>query len=117
MFAINTNLVPSIVLLFTSNIFMFFTWYGHLKYTNKSTLFAIFTTWGIAFFEYCLQVPANKIDHKALSPAELKTIQELITFFVFVVFSYFYLKQPIKIMQVLGFAVNVYQPIIVIRSS
>lgn len=92
----------TVVLLFFSNIFMTFAWYGHLKFTNKSLWIVILVSWGIAFFEYCLQVPANRIGYKVLSPVYLKTIQEIITFTVFIGFSYFYLGQKVSYTQIFG---------------
>jgi uncharacterized protein len=71
--------ITAISLLVLSNIFMTFAWYGHLKFKDSPLWLAILISWGIAFFEYCLQVPANRIGHSTLSAAELKTIQEVIT--------------------------------------
>lgn len=85
-------------LLLFSNIFMTFAWYGHLKSLKESPLLVvIFISWGIAFFEYCLQVPANRIGSDHFSLPQLKIIQEVITLIVFVGFSYFYMKQPLKL--------------------
>jgi uncharacterized protein (DUF486 family) len=80
-------------LLVCSNVFMTFAWYGHLKHKHRALWLVIFVSWGIAFFEYCLQVPANRIGSQALTAPQLKVIQEVITFAVFMVFSWFYLKQ------------------------
>ena len=77
----------TIGLLLASNVFMTFAWYGHLKFKTAPLLVVIFASWGIAFFEYLLQVPANRIGHGRFSAAELKTIQEVITLIVFAVFS------------------------------
>lgn len=93
-----------IVLLTMSNVFMTFAWYGHLKFTNKPLWVVVIVSWGIAFFEYCLAVPANRYGIAVYSPAELKTMQEVITLIVFVVFSATYLGQPITINQGVGFA-------------
>lgn len=93
----------TIVLLTLSNIFMTFAWYGHLKYRNSPIVLAILVSWGIAFFEYCFQVPANRIGSYEFSVVQLKTIQEVITLIVFCFFSYFYLGESIKINQVIGF--------------
>lgn len=82
---------------------MTFAWYGHLKYKASPLYLAIFISWLIAFFEYCLQVPANRIGHGYFSAAELKTIQEVITLSVFIVFSIFYLGEPIKWNHLIGF--------------
>jgi uncharacterized protein (DUF486 family) len=78
----------TVLLLIASNVFMTFAWYGHLKYKEAPLFTTIMVSWGIAFFEYCLQVPANRMGHQAgFAAAELKTIQELITLGVFCVFS------------------------------
>lgn len=88
----------SISLLFLSNIFMTFAWYGHLKTLKESPLYlVILISWGIAFFEYCLQVPANRIGSDNYSLPQLKIIQEVVTLIVFVGFSYLYMKQPLKL--------------------
>ena len=82
----------TIILLTISNIFMTFAWYGHLKYKNVPLWQAILVSWGIAFVEYCFQVPANRIGHYEFTAAQLKTIQEVITLVVFCAFSVWYLK-------------------------
>lgn len=81
-----------IVLLTCSNIFMTFAWYGPLKFKGKPLLLVILASWGIAFFEYCLMVPANRWGSNSFSPYQLKIIQEVITLAVFVVFAVFYFK-------------------------
>lgn len=87
-------MLKTIGLLLLSNIFMTFAWYGHLKTMNTKPLYiAILVSWGIAFFEYCLQVPANRTGYQFFSLAQLKIIQEVITLVVFVVFSTFYMKE------------------------
>jgi uncharacterized protein (DUF486 family) len=86
----------TIALLTVSNIFMTFAWYGHLKYRDVPLFKVVMISWMIAFFEYCFQVPANRIGSYEFSAAQLKTIQEVITLAVFSVFSVFYLKQPIR---------------------
>jgi uncharacterized protein len=91
-------------LLLASNIFMTFAWYGHLKYKSTALVTVILISWGIAFFEYCLMVPANRIGHGYFSAAELKTIQKIITLSVFAVFSVFYLKEPLMWNHLMGFA-------------
>ncbi|WP_103332700.1 DMT family protein [Pseudotabrizicola formosa] len=96
--------VLTIGLLLLSNIFMTFAWYGHLKFKENSLIMVIFISWGIAFFEYVLMVPANRIGHGHFSAAELKTIQEVITLSVFAVFSVFYLKEPLSWNHLVGFA-------------
>jgi len=85
-----------IVLLFVSNVFMTFAWYGQLKFPAAPLLLLIPISWGIAFFEYCLAVPANKIGHTVYSAAQLKTMQEIITLLVFGVFSVLYLGETLK---------------------
>lgn len=92
-----------IVLLTLSNIFMTFAWYGHLKFKSTALWIVILVSWGIAFFEYCLQVPANRIGHGVYSAAQLKTIQEVITLVVFSVFSVTYLKEEFKWNYLVGF--------------
>ncbi|MCA9039034.1 MAG: DMT family protein [Planctomycetaceae bacterium] len=87
-----------ILLLVCSNIFMTFAWYAHLKNLNhKPWIMAVFVSWGIAFFEYLLQVPANRIGFTALTLPQLKILQEVITLSVFIPFAIFYMKQPLKL--------------------
>ena len=87
----------SIFLLVLSNVFMTFAWYAHLKELNtRPWIVAALVSWGIALFEYLLQVPANRIGYTALSIGQLKILQEIITLSVFVPFAVFYLKEPIK---------------------
>ena len=86
---ISSKLTP-ILLLTVSNVFMTFAWYGHLKYKNKPLLFVMLASWGIAFFEYCLMVPANRWGSQNFTPYQLKIIQEVITLAVFIVFAVFY---------------------------
>jgi uncharacterized protein len=94
----------TIALLVASNVFMTFAWYGHLKYREVPLFSAIMISWGIAFFEYCLQVPANRFGAIAgFQTAQLKTIQELITLVVFAVFSVAYLHEPLRWNVVVGF--------------
>ena len=97
----------SIGLLLCSNIFMTAAWYGHLKYPAASLWRVILISWGIAFFEYCLQVPANRYGFGYFSAAELKTIQEVLSLSVFMVFSVYYLGEPLKWNYILGFAMIV----------
>ena len=88
--------LSTIGLLFLSNIFMTFAWYGHLKNLNTKPLWiVIFISWGIAFFEYCFQVPANRIGYSYFSLPQLKVAQEIITMVVFAGFAVFYMKVPI----------------------
>ena len=85
-----------IALLFCSNIFMTFAWYGQLRFPNAILWQVVLISWGIAFFEYCLAVPANRIGHQVYSAAQLKTMQEIITLLVFGVFSVLYLGETLK---------------------
>ncbi len=95
--------IITIGLLIASNVFMTFAWYGHLKYKSAPLIAVIAISWGIALFEYILQVPANRIGHGYFSAAELKTIQEVITLLVFAAFSVLYLKEPLSWNHLLGF--------------
>jgi uncharacterized protein (DUF486 family) len=97
----------TILLLTVSNIFMTFAWYGHLKYRSKPLMAVIVASWLIAFFEYCFQVPANRIGYGRFNGAELKTIQEVITLVAFSVFSVLYLKEPFRWNYAVGFALIV----------
>jgi uncharacterized protein (DUF486 family) len=94
----------TILMLFCSNVFMTFAWYGHLKFKESPLPLVIMISWGIAFFEYWLAVPANRWGSAVYSAAELKTIQEVITLVVFAGFSVMYLKQPLGWNHALGFA-------------
>lgn len=96
--------IAPIVLLVMSNVFMTFAWYGHLKYRSTPLLIAIVVSWGIAFVEYCLAVPANRIGRAFYSTAELKTLQEVITLLVFVAFSWLFLREPLGWNHLFGFA-------------
>jgi uncharacterized protein (DUF486 family) len=88
----------SILLLILSNIFMTFAWYAHLKNLSGSPWFvAALVSWGIAFFEYMLQVPANRIGYTAMTLPQLKILQEVITLAVFVPFVVYYMRQPLKL--------------------
>lgn len=93
----------TIGLLLASNLFMTFAWYGHLKFKAAPLYLVILVSWGIAFFEYLLQVPANRIGHGHFSAAELKTIQEVITLVVFAGFSVLYLREPLHWNHLIGF--------------
>src|SRR5580658_10172532 len=86
----------TIVLLTFSNIFMTFAWYGHLKYRQEALWKVILVSWGIAFFEYCLQVPGNRIGAAHFRPDQLKVIQEIITLIVFGVFTTFYFGEHLR---------------------
>lgn len=88
----------TVALLVLSNIFMTFAWYAHLKDLNtKPWIVAVLVSWGIAFFEYLIQVPANRIGYTQLSLGQLKVLQEVITLSVFVPFAVFYMHQPLKL--------------------
>jgi uncharacterized protein len=91
-------IVPTTILLIASNVFMTFAWYGHLKNLNtKPWYIAAFVSWGIALFEYLLQVPANRIGYTEMTLPQLKMLQEVITLAVFVPFAYFYMQKPLKL--------------------
>jgi uncharacterized protein (DUF486 family) len=90
-------IVTTTLLLTCSNVFMTFAWYAHLKnMSGKPWYLAAFASWGIALFEYLLQVPANRIGHQTLTLGQLKILQEVITLSVFVPFSIYYMQQPFK---------------------
>ena len=95
------------LLLLGSNLFMTFAWYGHLKYKSTPMTAAIVVSWGIAFFEYCLMVPANRMGSALYSAPQLKGMQEVITLLVFAGFSAWYLGQPLKWNHWAGFALIV----------
>ncbi|HXN95927.1 MAG TPA: DMT family protein [Candidatus Acidoferrales bacterium] len=94
----------TILLLIVSNIFMTFAWYGHLKFRGEALWKVILASWGIAFFEYCFQVPANRIGSYEFNGAQLKTIQEVITLSVFSIFSIAYLGERLRWNYAAGFA-------------
>jgi uncharacterized protein (DUF486 family) len=96
--------VAPILLLIASNAFMIFAWYGHLKFSDRALWLVVLASWGIAFFKYCLAVPANRIGHQVYSAAELKTIQEVATLGVFALFSVFWLGEKLTINHAIGFA-------------
>jgi len=92
------NIGLTVLLLACSNIFMTFAWYAHLKeLSQRPWIIAALVSWGIAFFEYMLQVPGNRIGYTELSVGQLKLLQEVITLTVFVPFALFYLKEPLKL--------------------
>ena len=97
-------LVLPVLMLFASNVFMTFAWYGHLRFKEVSLPLVIMVSWGIAFFEYWLAVPANRWGSAVYTAAQLKTMQEVITLIVFAGFSFFYLMQPLGWNHALGFA-------------
>lgn len=98
-----TAYLAPIGLLFLSNIFMTFAWYGHLGDLSRPAWLAVLLAWGIAFFEYCLAVPANRIGHGVYSTAELKTMQEVITLLVFAGFAVFWLGEKLTVNHLVGF--------------
>ncbi|HQQ67511.1 MAG TPA: DMT family protein [Candidatus Cloacimonadota bacterium] len=95
--------MKTIILLSISNIFMTFAWYGHLKYKSSPVYKVVLISWLIAFFEYCFQVPANRIGYGHYNAYELKTIQEVITLVVFSAFSVLYLKEDLRWNYIVGF--------------
>jgi len=100
---IPARLLP-ILLLIGSNLFMTTAWYGHLKFKDKPLWLVIVASWGIAFIEYCLAVPANRYGSNVYSAAQLKGMQEVITLTVFCGFSVWYLDQKVTVNQLIGFA-------------
>ena len=100
---ISSSLLP-VLMLFASNVFMTFAWYGHLKFKGHSLPLVIIASWGIAFFEYWLAVPANRWGSAYYSAAQLKTMQEVITLVVFAGFSVLYLKEPLTWNHAVGFS-------------
>mgnify|MGYP003940862881 CR=1 FL=1 len=105
----------TIILLTLSNVFMTFAWYGHLKFRSYPLWIVILASWGIAFFEYCLQVPANRIGYGSFSGAQLKIMQEAITLVVFCVFSVLYLKEELKWNYIAGFVLMVLAVFVVMK--
>jgi uncharacterized protein len=99
---VSPQLLP-VLMLFASNVFMTFAWYGHLKFKENSLPLVIMVSWGIAFFEYWLAVPANRWGSAVYTAAQLKTMQEVITLIVFAGFSVLYLKEPLGWNHALGF--------------
>jgi uncharacterized protein (DUF486 family) len=100
----NFAYVLPILLLLGSNIFMTIAWYGHLRYKETPLMAVILASWGIAFFEYCMAVPANRWGNAVYTTAQLKTMQEVITLLVFAGFSFAYLKEPLGWNHALGFS-------------
>ena len=105
----------TIGLLLASNLFMTIAGYGHLKYPNHSLLLVILISWGIAFFEYCLQVPANRYGYGYFNATELKTIQEVASLSVFMLFSTLYLGEPFKWNYLVGFALIVLAVVVIFK--
>ena len=100
--------MTTILLLTVSNIFMIFAWYGHLKHRQAPLWEVTLVSWGIAFVEYCFQVPANRIGSYEFTTAQLKIIQEVITLIVFSIFSVLYLKEQLKWNYLVGFLCMVF---------
>ena len=100
----STAHIAPIFMLVASNVFMTFAWYGHLRFKTSPLWLAVMASWGIAFFEYWLAVPANRFGNAVYSAAELKTIQEVVTFSVFAGFSVWWLEEPLSLIQLVGFA-------------
>jgi hypothetical protein len=96
--------MSTIFLLFASNVFMTFAWYGHLKFRDAPLWQAVMASWGIAFFEYCLMVPANRLGYVNFSGTQLKVIQEVITLIVFACFAVFYLGESFRWNHLVSFA-------------
>lgn len=97
----------AVALLTVSNVFMTFAWYGHLKFKDRPLALVVLASWGIAFLEYCFQVPANRIGSQELSTAQLKTIQEVITLVVFCAFSIAYLREELRWNYLVGFGLMI----------
>ena len=98
-----SKFILPIVMLTISNVFMTFAWYGHLKFKSSALWLVVLVSWGIAFFEYCFQVPANRIGHDVYNAVQLKTIQEVITLVVFSGFSIWYLREEFRWNYLVGF--------------
>jgi hypothetical protein len=107
--------MKTVFLLVISNIFMTFAWHGHLRHRSASLWLVILASWGIAFFEYCFQVPANRIGAAQFTAAQLKTIQEVVTLLVFSVFSMTYLGEKLRWNYIAGFACMVLAVVFVFR--
>lgn len=101
------SIALTLLLLTLSNVFMTVAWYGHLRFMSSPLWVAVLASWGVAFFEYCLQVPANRIGYGAFQVYHLKTIQEIITLTVFVVFAQVYFGEGLRPKHVAGFALLV----------
>lgn len=99
-----SQMMMPVLMLLASNVFMTFAWYGHLAYPGRPLWAVVLVSWGIAFFEYCIAVPANRWGHAFYSAVELKTIQEVVTLLVFAVFSVFYLRESLGWNHVVGYS-------------
>jgi hypothetical protein len=107
--------LKTVGLLFLSNTFMTVAWYGHLRFRRTSLVVAILASWGIAFFEYVLQVPANRIGYRSLSAYQLKVIQEAIALVVFMGFAAFWLGEGLRPRYALAFALVVAAVVVAVR--
>jgi uncharacterized protein len=96
--------MQTVLLLVISNVFMTFAWYGHLRFKDSPLGVVILASWGIAFFEYCFQVPANRLGHGQFTAPQLKILQEVITLVVFAGFSAWFLREPLRWNDAVGFA-------------
>jgi uncharacterized protein (DUF486 family) len=105
--------VTTVALLVASNVFMTLAWYGHLRYTEVALWKVILISWGIAFFEYCLQVPANRLGYGQFTGAQLKIIQEVITVVVFIGFAWFYLGERLRWNEAAAFALVIAAVVVV----
>lgn len=106
-----------VILLVCSNLFMTIAWYGHSKFKAVPLITVILVSWGIAFVEYCFAVPANRIGNAVYSPAELKTIQEVVTLAVFAGFTAIYFKEPLNLTQGAGFVLIALGAMLVFRGQ
>jgi uncharacterized protein (DUF486 family) len=102
--SLSWSAVAPVFMLIASNVFMTFAWYGQLKVEHRPLWLIVLIGWGIAFFEYCLAVPANRLGRAVYAPAELKAMQEVITLSVFAVFSATWLDEPLTANHLVGFA-------------
>lgn len=109
--------IAPLIMLACSNLFMTLAWYGHLKYKAVPLVIVILASWGIAFVEYCFAVPANRIGSAVYSPAELKTMQEVITLIVFALFTWIYFDEPLSWTQGAGFALIAAGAMLVFRGQ
>ena len=98
-----STFLTTVGLLILSNLFMTLAWYGHLRFAGSPLWLAVSASWGVALFEYCLQVPANRIGYQVFSAYQLKTLQEIITLSVFIVFAEVYLGEGLKPKHLAGF--------------
>jgi uncharacterized protein (DUF486 family) len=101
---LSSPFVAPVVLLIGSNVFMTFAWYGHLRFKEQPLMLVILVSWGIAFIEYCMAVPANRLGSAVYTTAQLKTMQEVITLIIFAGFSVLYLKEAFTWNYAIGFA-------------